>query len=199
MSGWLIVAAILTSLSGLVYLAWTDPKRRRTHDLPKIARRPFFWPASIATFGPGVYLTIIGHWSGLAIWAGTVTTLGWIMAAITPETYANLRDDLHTKRASGWAKAQQMSKAALSLSAKYIPGRVLAWRIDLPRLVKVPTGIPKPTEDIEALKARVTALEARLHRLEDRQASDVADFEARDRIVVSVGENQTDKPLNAAK
>ena len=199
MSGWLILAAILTSLSGLVYLAWTDPKRRRTHDLPKIARRPFVWPARIATFGPGVYLTIIGHWSGLAIWAGAVTTLGWIMAAITPETYANLREDLQTKRASGWAKAQQMSKAALSLSAKYIPGRVLAWRIELPVLAKAPTGTPKPAEDIEDLKARVTALEARLHRLEDRQASDVADFEARDRIVVSVGENQTDKPLNAAK
>lgn len=198
MNGWVIFAAILLSLGGLVYLAWTDPKRRRTHDLPKIERRPVVWPARIATFGPGVYLTVIGHWSGLAIWAGAVTTLGWIMAAITPETYAKLSADIRTYREQGWMKAQQMLQHLSKMPARYVPERLKAWRNNLPRLSNMTQGTTQPAE-IEELKARITALEARLHRLEQGEVADIADLQALDRVELPGDEHKLDKPLDAAE
>lgn len=168
MSGWLIFVGIPLSLGGLAYLGWTDPKRRRTHDLPKIERRPFAWLARLATLGPGIYLTLIGHWSGLTIWAGAITTLGWIMAAITPDTYAKLSADIRTQRVQGWMKAQQLLQHFSKMLAGYVPESLRAWRIDLPRLRRTPARIPQPAE-IDALKARITALEVRLAKLETEE------------------------------
>lgn len=199
MSGWVIFAAILISLAGLCYLSVTDPKRRRTHGLPKLDRRPFFWPARLATFGPGVFLTVIGHWSGLTIWAGAVTTLGWTMAAITPKTYAKLRADLRTYRQDYWAKACERAHGLSRLPARYVPERIRAWRIDLPGLTTALMRPTQPVEDIEALKARITALEARLSRLESGDDTEVADIETVDGGTIHSAAGKVPKPLDAAE
>lgn len=165
MSSWVVFAASLISLAGLGYLASTDPKRRRTHGLAKLKKRTFLWPARLATFGPGLYLAVIGHWAGLSIWAGTATTLGWVIAAITPQAYARLQADLRAQREGGRTKARELLERLSSVSIRYAPERLRMWRSFLPHLNKKPKGRSLPGE-VEALKDRIAALEARIARLE---------------------------------
>ena len=166
-----VFVLITLSLTGLGYLAVTDPKRRRSFGQPKLDGRRLLWPARSAVFGPGVYLTLIGHWSGLSIWAGAVTTLGWAMAAIRPDTYARLRTLLRARRAESLAKAQQISGQLLQLPARLVPESLRAWAHTLPRLKTASKGMNRPA-DIETLTARIAELEARVQafaRMADRE------------------------------
>lgn len=86
MSGW-VLFFILTSLTGLGYLAGTDAKRRRIFGQSVLNRRRFLWPARLAVFAPGLILLLIANWSGFMIWAGAITTLGWVLTAIRPDSY----------------------------------------------------------------------------------------------------------------
>lgn len=198
MSGWVIFAGIVLSLSGLAYLAATDPKRRRTHNLTKIEKRPFIWPARAATFGPGVYLTAIGHWSGLSIWAGAVTTLGWVIAAITPQTYAKLQADLRVQSESVRADAHELFQRLSSMPAKYVPEQLGVWRVKLPRLSKTSPEYPEAAE-IVALKARIELLEARLARLETDQGDKNRSIESSNGRNLTSESAVQEKPLDAAE
>ena len=198
MSGWVIFAAILLSLAGLAYLAVTDPKRRRTHQLPKIERRPLLWPARLAVFGPGLYLTFLGQWSGLTFIAVAVSTLGWIMAAITPATYARLRTDLRSFQQARMAKLHEILRHLSSMRARVGRDRVSAWTFPFPRLRATHTA-PTPTAEIEALEARITALEARLARLETEEAVKSETAELQNQTGVSSESKSQKKPLNAAE
>ncbi|MEM6577919.1 MAG: hypothetical protein AAF678_05460 [Pseudomonadota bacterium] len=198
MSGLAIFAAILFSLAGLAYLTSTDSKRRRTHDLAKIDKRSFVWPARVASFGPGIYLTAIGHWSGLAIWAGAVTTLGWVIAAITPQTYARLKTDLRVQSDNVRDKAHELLQRLYTMPARYVSERLRAWRIDLSRLSETPLENPQAAE-MDALKARITALEARLARMETGEPEKNDSIEPEDEISPSSTTLTPGKPLDAAE
>lgn len=76
---------ITVSLLGIAYLAVTNPKRRRAFDQTELTTRAWVWPARAAVLIPLAFLTFTANWSGLSIWAGTVTVIGWIIAAISPE------------------------------------------------------------------------------------------------------------------
>lgn len=163
MSGALIFGLIVLSLAGLGYLAWTDPKRRRVHGIPLPQRRRFLWPARVVVFGPGLLLTGLGHWSGLAIWAGAVTTLGWVLAALSPARYAALME--HGRQSFTVLRRQTRAlmapvKAWIRLGAKRI--RTAAAT----SLSRIGPTHATDTDYIAALEARIVALEARLMRLE---------------------------------
>lgn len=196
MSGFLIFACLVVSLAGLAYLALTDPKRRRTHGQEVLDRRPYLWPARIALFGPGVLLTGLGHWSGLTIWAGAVTTLGWLIAALSPATYAGLVQDVRRNRMEAWDWLKAMAQTLFDVPARYVPERLKAWTLELPRMRKISPGRTQPAE-VEELKARITALEARLYRLEhgEEPMTTLADEHEDDDLTTK----QPAKPLDAAE
>ena len=77
------LTAVVMTLSGLVYLTITDPKRRRAFKLgPR--DRGFAVPAYFLVFGPGPALLIAGEGAAFVIWLGVVTVVGWLLAARTP-------------------------------------------------------------------------------------------------------------------
>lgn len=159
----LVAPCILLSLGGLGYLAFADPKRRRTFKLAPLARRPGLWPARIAVFAPGVALILASHWSGLAIWAGAVTVLGWILAALPPQRYAtglaNMAFGGQRLRASIHSLIQNAAPGPGRSLFKTPPGKFAATAAHL-----WPRGKRKP--EIENLRARITALEVRILQLE---------------------------------
>lgn len=196
MSGFLIYASIFASLAALAYLTFTDPKRRRTHGQEVLDHRPYLWPARIALFGPGVLLIGLGHWSGLTIWAGAVTTLGWVIAALSPATYARLVQDIERKRIEAWDWLKAIAQTLIVEPARYVPERLKVWTFDLPRMRKRSPGRIQLAE-VEELKARITALEARLYRLENGEEpmTALADEHEDNELTTK----QPAKPLDAAE
>lgn len=183
----MILLLILTSLAGLAYFVWTDPKRRRIHKQAEIPQRRTIWLARIAVIGPGVWLLSTGHWSGLTIWAGALTTLGWAMAAIPPDIYAKRSTEV-TERSASFvrtlvATASQIWKRLSYLRAKLSPfvDRSCIWlsekfaRHIQPRLAKLkPVSTHKDQSDLIAtLETRIKALEARIEGLEQAQPNKV--------------------------
>lgn len=163
MSGVGVFLAIMVSLAGLATLAMTDPKRRRAHGQLPLASRPFFWPARLAVFGPGLGLLLSGHWSGLTIWAGAITTLGWAMAAITPARYATALARARTHLRAALTQGQKLARGL----RRALPRTPPKWR--LPYLTRAAQNTATAAElatELTTLKTRITALEARLQRLE---------------------------------
>lgn len=184
MNGLSIVTLVLLSLTGLGYLAATDPKRRRIFKQSKLEERPLAWPARLATFGPGIYFISIGHWSGLSIWAGAVTTLGWAMVAVPPDRYAEGRAAMATARErvltqggpvlSRWLWGMGRLAGAILTPLKAAIARLLN-ALDTHRTNSTAVG----TETIAKLEARIAELEARLMALETKSpAEPLPDAEA---------------------
>ncbi|MEM6578821.1 MAG: hypothetical protein AAF678_10040 [Pseudomonadota bacterium] len=177
MSGWAIFALIVLSLIGLGYLAATDAKRRRIFRQSPIETRPFAWPARIATFAPGIYFCLIGHWSGLTIWAGAVTTLGWAMVAIPPNRYAEARAIFNKK-------LHDVSAQSGPFLSRLISAGGAAARFALTHLENVRarlaaslggfaiTSRSADAETIARLEARIADLEDRLEAFEKTHRSD---------------------------
>ena len=86
----LTLAAVAVSLAGLVYLAATDPKRRRAFNLPPCSRRLalFAW---IVVFAPGAALLAAEQTAAFVIWLGAGTIAGWLVAAKAPTPGANAK------------------------------------------------------------------------------------------------------------
>lgn len=80
---WLFLCALLVSLAGFVYLAVTDPKRRR---VSKTAR-PLSVPR-VASLGwlcvvlPGIPLLALGEISAFVSWLGAITVGGWLLVVV---------------------------------------------------------------------------------------------------------------------
>ncbi|NKF21236.1 hypothetical protein [Solimonas marina] len=72
----LSLSATLPSVLALLWLAWRDPKRRRTAGLasgPAVRRL-----AVIVLLLPGAALIALGAWAELLIWAGLSSAAGWL-------------------------------------------------------------------------------------------------------------------------
>jgi hypothetical protein len=78
-----ILVGTAVSLAALGYLAATDPKRRRSFRLP-VAERRHAGLAWIVALAPGALVTAVGGPGGLFVWFGTVSVLGWGIAALPP-------------------------------------------------------------------------------------------------------------------
>ncbi|MEM8553497.1 MAG: hypothetical protein AAGF71_01590 [Pseudomonadota bacterium] len=179
--GTILTASIVLSLVGLVYLASTDPKRRRAHGQSPVNRRLFLWPARLFVFGPGIVLIAIAHWSGLAIWAGAVTVLGWIMAAVSPSQYAQAQDviiDSTQNLAKSSVAYVSPAVAAVGTMAGNLSSKIV--RLRPATEPPVPAGPGRVAE----LEARIVALEARLHRLEGTSKPDANEAEFGEQVVI---------------
>ena len=165
-----VFALTLLSLLGLGYFVRTDPKRRRAFKQAKLDRRPLLWPARVALFGPGILLIATAHWSGLAIWAGTVTVVGWLMAAISPETYARRSGELHSATKGAFSRFGRRVGHPLIILSIAVSSRALMKLKTLRTRRADPANADPSLEEVNELKARIVALEARLHRLENGPA-----------------------------
>ncbi|MEM1275142.1 MAG: hypothetical protein AAGH74_01325 [Pseudomonadota bacterium] len=160
-----ILAFLLTivSLMGLSYLTLTDPKRRRTFRQEPLNTRILLWPARLSVLVPPIWLMTVSDWSGLAIWAGAVTVLGWVLAALPPQSIQSYFARAFRGLAASTATVRPVIAAALSQVAfqlsrldQFIPKR------------RVTKGVTQ--SDTSALEARIVTLEARLHRVENELA-----------------------------
>ena len=87
MTAILTLAALAATLTGLVHLAASDPKRQRAFKLQP-PRRRFALPACLLVFAPGVALLAFGQAAAFVIWLGATTVLGWLVAARAPRPQA---------------------------------------------------------------------------------------------------------------
>ncbi|MEM9124945.1 MAG: hypothetical protein AAGB28_04150 [Pseudomonadota bacterium] len=166
MSGWFVIVMIAVSLTGLGYLARTDAKRRRIFGQIALHRRRFIWPARLAVFGPGLLLVGLGHWSGLMIWAGAVTTLGWAMAAIRPQGYVHA-----LYAADGIAIA--LKRHMLNLW-DLTTHRWTGLRVQLSDLIAPKHHKIVPEEQLATLQNRITSLQAELDMQKGTEVSEPA-------------------------
>jgi len=115
-----VFALVALSLLGLGYFLKTDPKRRRTAGLPMFESRRLLWPARALLLAPGALLLVLGHWSGLAIWAGTVTVVGWVLAATSGAAYSAFADKAQYLAGKSLAAVKaQCARPVLSQSFKF--------------------------------------------------------------------------------
>lgn len=156
MTGLFTIIMVLLSLTGLAYLASTDPKRRRIFRQKPLEARRLLWPARVALFLPGICLILLANWSGLAIWAGAVTVLGWVMAALQPELYA---------RARAWVVAR--SGLAIVL-VRHVTDQV---GIALTAARRRAAAKAPRVAGLSSLEAQITRLEARVAQLEAENAA----------------------------
>lgn len=91
--------AVAVSLAGIAYLTATDPKRRRTFHRPRVEgrRARAGWAAVVL---PGLLVPVWGGGAGFVIWLGTVSVVGWVVAAVSPERSAGLRRTLLERAAA---------------------------------------------------------------------------------------------------
>ncbi|MEM9248835.1 MAG: hypothetical protein AAGB05_09095 [Pseudomonadota bacterium] len=168
MSGLVIAGLTGLSLAGLGYMAVTDPKRRRVFRQPPLTGRRWLWPARVAVFAPAAVLVALGHWSGLMIWAGAVSVLGWAMAAVRPDGYALAATNAHAALYGALIQLQQ-TLGALRPTLALVGER--ADRV-LARLRKaLPSRSAAPTADVTSHTAVIAALELRICELEAQVAA----------------------------
>lgn len=178
MTGLTIFGLIGLSLGGLGYLSATDPKRRRIFGQSKVEHRPLLWPARLATFLPGVVFVVVGHWSGLTIWAGAVTTLGWAMVAVPPNRYREARalisKSLRHASERGGPFLSGFTKTTAD-ATKYMWGQLTAGSKRLATafagFASTPSG--SDADKIARLEARIADLEGRLNALETEPQSEI--------------------------
>ena len=83
MTAILTLAALTATLTGLLHLTASDPKRRRAFKLQP-PRRRFALPAYLLVFAPGAALLAFGQAAAFVIWLGAATLLGWLVAVWAP-------------------------------------------------------------------------------------------------------------------
>ncbi len=85
--------AVGASLCAIGWLCATDPKRRRAFGLGALRRPRHARAALCGALLPGLLLTLVGA-SDVVVWLGSVSVLGWILAALPPRRLASLREAL---------------------------------------------------------------------------------------------------------
>jgi hypothetical protein len=153
MTTWL---AILVSLAAIVWLATTDPKRRRSFHLgPRRGRRRTGLAWTIVLL-PGLLVPFGGGSAGFVLWLAVVSVVGWGLAAIPPDRPA----------------------ALLAAARRRLPASapVVAAAAGLGRRTAV---LLRPRSEIRALEQRVLELERQIAVLqacqEARTAATTAD------------------------
>lgn len=163
---WTFLACVI-SLTGLGYFVVTDAKRRRTHGQQALARRPYVPAARFLIFAPGALLMFDANWSGLAIWAGVVTVLGWGISAVSPSGYAttfgNARTHIGKLAQTVDKQLHELSRFSKTTGTQLRNG-----------LSSIGQNLQKSSE-IERLEAKIDALENRIRALEGRGETDPED------------------------
>lgn len=152
--------AIAVTLAGIGRLAATDPKRRRSFDLPPFRGNRQVALAMTAVLLPSVLLLAIGSGADFVAWLGAVSVAGWAVAAVSPR---------RTKRAMRWLAAGASWCRDRADRFRDAATRIVAMRSRRrpPAAVRVVSaahagGGDATAERIEALEQRMAALEAAL-------------------------------------
>src|SRR3546814_11734479 len=103
MSALATVAAIAVTIGGVGRLAATDPKRRRSFDLPPYQGRRRVTLAVTAVFLPGMLLLIFGTGADFVGWLGAIFVAGWAFEAV-PSARCDLPGGAHIGRGRGMAR-----------------------------------------------------------------------------------------------
>jgi hypothetical protein len=148
------LSAIAVSLAALLWLSFTDPKRRRAFARPPYTgprRVGFAWSAALL---PGLFLPALAGGPGLVLWLGALTVIGWGLIAIPP--------------GEGGALARAIDRLAAWLGHQIDAfGRGLAaLRASRPLRARGAASAPLTlAARVAALEAQVRGLEADLARL----------------------------------
>lgn len=154
------VLCIVASIAGIALLASADAKRGRAAGLKRAPLAPpVAWAARVLIFAPGLVLAGLGAWSPFAIWIGTVSVIGWGLAAMP---------------VGGWtmvaAASRRGCESALGHVARDIRGAAVLAKQAIAALTSA-------SHRLRQLEARVEALETELSRLKSTQ-NQTADREA---------------------
>lgn len=79
----IVAVAGMITIAGLIVLALTDSKRRRTRHRPSAAAR---YLASAVALLPGIWLLGTLQAASLFIWLGVAALSGWGLTVILPRT-----------------------------------------------------------------------------------------------------------------
>lgn len=137
---------VLVSATAFAYLAATDSKRRRAFRLEAWQGRRWSRTAWLLALVPGVLLLAFGTAAAFVVWLGTVTVLGWRVAALEPTRTRSLATWFNRKAERLW---------------RYIPDRwrqtglVSSFRSTIAERRRLPARL-------DILEQRIADLEARL-------------------------------------
>lgn len=182
--------SLAVSLWGICRFIVSDSKRRRAFKLKGKAPVRNRW-AFAAILLPGLVLLVFDQWSATLMWIGGMPLLGWIATVINPATYAKLSEFLYRQTRIMQATSILAVQYLSSFPARYVPEHLSMRRMHSIRSRKT-TAEHSQQVEIEELKARITALEARLHRQET-----LGDAVLTETVAPELSQNS--KPLDAAE
>ena len=156
MNALLTLLGIAVSLAALLWLSFTDPKRRRAFARPAYPgpRRPgLAWSVALS---PGPLLASVAGGPGLVLWLGALTVTGWGLVAIPPGRGGAVSDRLD--RGAAWLGAR------LAAWGRGLGAGLAALRRRLDRSSEA-TAAPSGLADrVAALERKVMALQTELAR-----------------------------------
>lgn len=82
--------AMTVTVSAIVWLVKTDPKRRRVFGLSPYDGPRHAGAALTLVFLPGLALVMLNNGAALVVWLGATTVVGWGIVAVTPGQAASL-------------------------------------------------------------------------------------------------------------
>lgn len=147
----------IISICGICYLAVTNPKRRRAFNLAILNRRRWVWAARLSIILPFLLLIFTANWSGLSIWAGAVTVLGWIVAATSPHHLAAVR------RASIRVFEQVRNRSSAAISSIFSSENSVSGKLYLKANKH---ELSKARKKIKQLEGKIEKLEKKLADLD---------------------------------
>lgn len=122
MTAWLTVLAIVVSGWALTRLRGSDRKRARVTGVAvlKGARTKLVY--HLALWLPGLVLVVFSSWSGLVLWFGMLTVVGWVLAAMPPDQEAELQVRISFMREQAWARVARVQ--ATLVAVFMMPARI---------------------------------------------------------------------------
>ncbi|CFX21729.1 conserved membrane protein of unknown function [Candidatus Filomicrobium marinum] len=82
----IVAVAGMITIAGLIVLALTDSKRRRTRHRPRAAATVVRYLVSAVALLPGIWLLGTLQAASLFIWLGVAALSGWGLTVILPRT-----------------------------------------------------------------------------------------------------------------
>ena len=159
--------AIAVSLAALLWLSFTDPKRRRAFARPAYPgprRAGLAWTVALL---PGPLLAPVAGGPGLVLWLGALTVTGWGLIAIPPGRGGAVSDRLDRgaawlgTRLDAWGRGLGAGLAALRARLARPSGETAA----------APPGL---ADRVAALEHQVMALRTEVARLRHGAAENEA-------------------------
>ncbi|PZQ49889.1 MAG: hypothetical protein DI556_10580 [Rhodovulum sulfidophilum] len=176
MSTFITLLATGVSLAALLWLSFTDPKRRRSfglkpYDGPR--RAGLIW--TIACL-PGLFLPVLAGGAGFVLWLGALTVLAWAVVAVPPGRGGAIavRLDRAVAGVGGWLDARARGLGAAVAALRSRAGRRAAAAPG-----SASAGVAARVAELERKVMTLETELARLRHAADRSEPTVAGRDAR--------------------